>query len=414
MADPKKLQYNKEDYTQQLFLFRFDPKKSDEIKDTLVLFNDAIKSFKVYNDLLFGLPKIEVLFEDVGNQEIPKFKADGHTLIGLEMEYAIPATGEKINLHHTFSLQNIELIDKKTESTVYKLLGNSFFETYMNAQILYSSKTKKEASKIVPEILKAGNYPFEPDKEMTDSKNKLFYITPVNATLKESIDNILSYTVDPTAGIFYVMHHLLKNKAKIVNIKDVFEQGIYGKFNGIIIPTKDSFSNLESSLMDLEGDQVIGGNDFFEKTKNVTLNNFDYLNRKWSQDKYDFNRLSKTLPQMKPELFNKIYKSLPDFYSNKNIQYRNEFQPIQYSKLRDKIHQLNMYSDVIQFKTIGNITREIGELILIESADPLINNRFGGAWFIERIYHNFSGGTYMNEIVAVRVSTYKTIYRETT
>ena len=406
----EKIQYNKEEYTQMISLMRLNPEKSDKQKDYLTLLNDNIRSFKFYNDLLTGTPKIAVLFEDVGNQEIPKYKPDGYAFIILQIVDTIADTKEEITMSLSFTLQSIKIVNQKTESTVYELTGNSFYESYLNAQMLYSSKGVKSTTKIVEEMLKNGKYPFEPDKKLTHATSKTFYISPVNSTLGDCIDNILSYTVSQETGLYYVMHHMLSDKAKIISLKDVYKQLKIGTYNYVLIPTKESFAPLEISLMDLDSQQFVGGNDFYDLTNNMTLNNFDYLNRQWSTDKYTFKRVDEISPNFKKQGYEKIYKEIPKLMSNK-IRKTQEVMPIQYSKLREQVHKLSTFSDTIQFKTMGNLKRDVGELILIDCENDNLKNRFYCFWLIQRIYHKFEGGQYTNEIIAVRTDESPTIYR---
>ena len=57
-----KTYYNKEEYLQQIMIFRFltEESKSDELRDTLILFNDNIRSYKFFNDLFTGIPQISI------------------------------------------------------------------------------------------------------------------------------------------------------------------------------------------------------------------------------------------------------------------------------------------------------------------------------------------------------------------
>jgi hypothetical protein len=447
---PNKIFYNKEAFEQELLVFRVNDKyeMSDQPQDNLILFNDNIRSFKYWNDLFTGIPKTEILFEDVNNQEIAKIRCDGYAFIRISLQYKYKVkvdskikslksivdskikslksvvdskikskTDKKENkkkskkeiektvtLIHDFIITSVDIVNKKADSVVYKINGISSYDAFRKANIVYSSKHVKSTTVIVEEMLKAGNYPYFKIPDLTHSSRLIKYIAPVNAGLGDCVDEILSYSSTPGTGIYYVMHHMIKNKAQIVCIRDVFNEGRIGQINYVLIPTKDDFADFERSLMDLDSKNYIPGNETYELIKPITFNNFDYLTRTWSKDKYDFQNYKDINYELNGEgsnLFQKIYKKIPKILTNR-VKFSSNFEPLRYKELRARMNKLTFFSDVIQFKCTGHIQREIGELIALSSGNTQLGCRYGGLWLIVRIYHKFEGSNYYNEIIAVR------------
>jgi hypothetical protein len=404
----KKIFYNKEPFQQELLVFRVNDKyeMSDQPKDNLILFNDNIRSFKFWNDLFTGVPRTEILFEDVNNQEIAKIRCDGYSFIriSLQYKYKIKKKEKNIVMVHDFIISSVEVVNKKADSVVYKLHGISYFDAFRKANIVYSSKYVKSTTTIVEEMLKAGNYPYDEFSNLTYSNKIIKYIAPVNAGLGDCIDEILSYTSTPGTGIYYVMHHMIKNQAQIVCIRDVFNEGRIGEVNYVLIPSKDDFADFERSLMDIDSKNYIPGNEVYDLIKPMSFNNFDYLTRSWSKDSYDFERYKDINYELTGEgsnLFQKIYKKIPKILTKK-VKFSSDFEPLKYKELRSRMNKLTFFSDVVQFKCTGHIKREIGELIALSSGNTQLGQRYGGLWLIVRIYHKFEGGNYYNEIIAVR------------
>jgi hypothetical protein len=153
--------------------------------------------------------------------------------------------------------------------------------------------------------------------------------------------------------------------------------------------------------------QYIKGADYYKYTKNIKQFNFNYAKRKWSIDKYKFKRFSEIFPVSNSKIMDLSFNNIPKFFTN-TLRFEEQNETITYGRLREKIHKLTMLNDVIQFKMIGMINREVGQLIAIDSLNPLFVERYKGIWIIERVYHKFSGGSYTNEIIATRVEKLKT------
>lgn len=405
MSKDNTLFYNKELYFQEIMIMRLksDYENSNHNRDTLILFNDNIRSFKVFNDLFSAIPQMEIIFEDVNNQELHKLKPDGYTSVRLSLQYK--NDGDTTTIIHDFLLDDISVINKKADSTVYELSCVSIWESYRMLNVKYSSKKTKDSIKVVHEILNAADYPVNKKnfKNVTPSGDKIHYIAPMNATLGDCVDEILSYTCNAKTGIYYIWHNLKNDNAEILSVNDTFTNLKIGKYNYLNIPTKDDFEDLNRSVMDLESMNVLKGAENYKVTMPLIFNNFSLKDRKWSKDTYSFRRLKEVnykLPNA-DGLFDKIFKHIPKVvYKSDTIHL--SYEPLTRGKLRDKIHDLTMYSDVIQFKCTGHLDREIGELMLLTSGNPAMSRRFGGLWLIVRIYHKFEGEQYYNEIIAVR------------
>jgi len=411
----KKVTYNKETFLQEILLYRIKDsfEESDQPRDNLILFNDNIRSFKYWNDFFTGVPKAEILFEDINNQEIAKIRCDGYSFVRLSLQYQLKKNKktETVTIAHDFILSNVTTVNKKADSTVYKLTCISFYNTYRDGNIIYSSKNVKSSTQIVEEMLEAGKYPYDQLPDLTQSNKMLKYIAPVNAGLGDCIDEILSYTSTVGSGLYYVIHNISKNKAQLVCVNDVYSQKRIGSTNYVMIPTKDDFADFERSLMDLDSNNYIPGEEVYNLTKPMTFNNFNYLERSWSKDKYNYNNykdINCKLSGKGSDLYQKIYKDVPKIVTN-TMKFSSNFEPLRYKELRSRMNKLTFFSDVVQFKCTGNIKREVGELIAITCSNENLGNRYGGVWFIVRIYHKFEGGSYYNEIIAVRSDELKAV-----
>lgn len=410
MEDESIIYYNKEKYTQELTLYRLKSNYANSSfpSDTLILFNDNIKSFKYNNDLLTGIPQMTVVFEDVGNQAIANIRPDGYTYLSLNLKYK--NNGQTTDLYHTFILEDVDVLNKKSDSIVYEMTFSSMCSISLKLPVMYSSTTEKDITVIVKELLKAANYPIDDIKfkMVTPSGLKINYITPVNAQLCDCLEDVLSYACEPKTGIYYVWHSLINNKAELLSINDVFNTLDVGEYNYLNIPTKDNFEDLERSLTNLISINYIKGSDNFIMNMPIEFNKFDLKTRKWEKDPFPYKKFKDIvykLPGNSIGTYDKLFKQIPKIvYNSDKLTY--SYEPLNRSKLRDKIHNLTMFSDVIQFKCMGHLARDIGELIIIDSGNEELSKRYGGLWLIVRISHEYSGSQYYNNIIAVRSDEY--------
>jgi hypothetical protein len=186
---------------------------------------------------------------------------------------------------------------------------------------------------------------------------------------------------------------------KLLSPKTVFQNKLFSKSSNFVIPSNKSFGDMNNTIFEFTNPTYVEGTKYFDLVSDTSVKSFDHTLRKWSTNDYTFNKKSKTDYHL--DKYSKKYKQNLDFI-DKKLKYKNTYAPLNMGKIRSDIEELTLYGDVIKFKTIGLIHRDIGELITLQSEDNALNDRYGGYWMILRIYHKFENSAYINEIYAVR------------
>lgn len=403
------VQYNRETYDVTIEIARINNKDSTKIinESIYTLVNDNISKITIINDLDKCYPVLEIEYDDISSLSVTNYPSDGYTLLNVKISHT---TNDKIiNIKHTFIVDDISLIFNNLQQTYYKITGSSIISTLLNSKIDYSTNKKLlSATKICKDILTSVQYPLELNNEI-DSSNKIQYITPVNYSVLENINYLLHYACNDNNGIYYLIYNLIKEQGKITSINTLFNNNNLTNlfnYNNFIIPSKSGLNDQYTTIYDIKYNNFIKGSKTYEVAGKIKFNDFDYINRKWSQNIFNFNKINSCLPKL-PNNYNyrSIYKDKPNIVGGN--RFNTEQGNIYYPELFKKVNNLYKYYSDIQFNCFGNIGRDIGQIIQINAFDKMVNSKYGGFYMIGRIYHTFIKDNYTCNVTAMRTMEQK-------
>ena len=91
----------------------------------------------------------------------------------------------------------------------------------------------------------------------------------------------------------------------------------------------------------------------------------------------------------------------------KMMKYDREENALAYHELFEKTDSMFRLGNVMEFRMMGNVQRDVGQLMYISSNSKLIEYRYGGFYIITRIRHNWTNKRYVCDVSAVRTMTPK-------
>lgn len=412
----QEVRFNGEKYTSDIKISRLD---GSTFTEQVVLFEDNISKVGIINDLYEPLLRFELYFKDPQGDLIPRYPIDGFSYINYELVfYETKGTGQSgksstkssskpVQLSHNFIINNVEIVSKTNEEVMFKITAVSEYVPVWLSHIWYSNNNKDQSTtKTIEDILAQSKLPFNKDSKLVHSTNQGPYITTVNDTISNNIETLLRYSNEDLNGLYYLIYSMIDNYLKILHVNQVFNSGEIPGFNGIKIPTKFGFSTLESIATEETINNYLRGINMYNYASKVTLNNFDYLQREWTKDEYEFNRIKNFLPKSKSIAKTEYtFQDVPDkLRESPNYKFQYEMQPIKYFFLSDRISELYRFADVLEFNCAGYIGRDVGQLfsVSLDNAKQALYQRLIGTWMISRITHVFTKGSYRQDISLVR------------
>ena len=306
--------YNKQQYDLVVKLQSVEPSKNltkgmDAFNQEIyeyVLSNNKILIMHMMNDITLEMPKIVLEYQDDGDYIVPNFYANGKCYLYIEMTDLVYNN----TIKHTFIIDNIQIATRTTNNTVYRIHARSYLNTLLEGNVEYSTFNNtanhtKEATKIIKDILNLCKFPMYSDNNSNaESSYKMSYCCSTNTAIRRIIHHLLRNCMTVENGVFVLNNSLLKNKAKLLSLKQLFTKEniknipVYNKFK---IPSMFSISNEYATIQKPDYNAFLTADEQFYIGADLINNNFDYLKRSWSQDKYDYSRLSKILPSV-PEI----------------------------------------------------------------------------------------------------------------
>lgn len=403
------VQYNRETYDVTIEIARINLKDTTKIvtESVYTLVNDNISKISIINDLNTCYPYLELEYNDISSLSVTNYPCDGYTLININISHN--SEDKSFNIKHTFVVDDISIASNSLQQIYYKITGSSITSINLKSKIDYSTNKKiLSATKICKDLLTIVGYPIEPVNE-PDSTNKLQYITPVNYSVLDNLNYLLHYASNDATGIYYLIYNLIKQQGKVVSINQLFTNSNLTNlfnYNNFIIPSKSGINDQYTTIYDVKYNNFIKGSNTYDIAGKVTFNNFDYINRRWSQDVYNFNRINSSLPKLPNNYgYRSVYKNKPNIVGGN--RFNTEQSNISFPELFKKLDKLYKYYSDIQFNCFGNISRDIGQVIQVNAYDKMVNSKYGGFYMIARIYHTFIKDNYTCNVTAMRTMEQK-------
>lgn len=402
--------YNKESYEVSIEVARFDVKKPDEIVESsrYMLVQDFLSKMTLMNDLSEHYPYLEIEYTDTGHNLWNKYTDDGYTSLLFRMRLYREDEQDGPELTHSFIVSSISLINSTTQSATYRIKCTSLLFNMLGSNVEYSTGGKsKSPTQIAREILKRVKYPitFRPEDVNAPKEKNMPYISPANFNVLQNVRYLLERSVSPHAGIFRLIYDMPSREGRIICLNEIFKKFPTNVDNRNIfdVPMKYTGPISHMNIVDIRTENLLGAM-IYGLLGNTTLNNFDYMNRRWTKDIYDYARYMNIMPALDkkeyPE-FRMVCKPNPSAITMGN-KYAREETNVSYDAICSKMDTIYRFGNVIMFNQWGYIGRDAGQMMALKAEDVLANTKFAGGWLITRIYHTFTRETYENNITAVR------------
>jgi len=411
----KQVQFNQENYDIEIKLSRIND-DGDFIHDVEIL-QDNISEFQMVNDLTSPLLRCMLVIKDPSSHLSPKYNMDGRTFLNVKIYYTTnqksvnPKSKELLKLEHNFIVNDIQIIDKSPDEGTYRLLGISEMVVQWLNKAYYSTHTNKiQVTKLISDIFKNSglkdkfNYHIS-NNSFIHTPVRASFITPVNHSLQDCIFPLLILSHNPDTGIYVLSYNMLKDKLQLISVSDEFKTNNIPDGNGIQLPSKYKFSEMEGMPKNEKMFNFIRSINQYERVSETTINNFDYINRSWSKDVYNTQRLKKILPKTNDKLANGKYESLFKTNSNRFIKTNFNYEEVSNYPftMNTKMEEYFKFAQIKQFSTTGFLKRDVGQLFHLQAhpADTY-DNRDSGTWMISRIHHIFSKESYDQNLSLIR------------
>lgn len=384
-------------------LKRISSQENDKYAFTEELIQDYVNQWTLMNDFIDPIPRIEIVYNDMGNFQIAKFYNDAYTLLYLNM-----LSPELTQIEHYFIVDSIEILDRSIQKTTYKIKARSMSSICLDSNTTYSSKIEKSITQIIEDMMQQTHYPYKKDPNKIHSDKKLFYISPTSMSLKDQMEWLLRYAASSTTGPYYLIYNLKTNKGDLMSFKNVFQvemKDIPSDYNMVMVSEVGANPASVCGLNQIRSSQILDSNFYNSSSAKLTLNNFNYNDRKWSKDIYEYKRTLKYLPNAPKEDFVKFkhyMKTMNKYSSIRMKSYDEEYTTLSQGKVHDRIDQIFNYTDMIQFSCTGYLKRDVGEIINISGGLDKDIYRYNGMWMITRVYHKFTRSQYVTDITVVR------------
>jgi hypothetical protein len=402
--------YNKEDYFLQVNIFKEnddgDNQKNYIFDDAFL--NDLIKKLIITSDIKFPVLIGELYFIDKGFSLFQKIKSDSNRLflrIQIKKIVDLNSTNTPV-FDNKFIITNIELLDKTSDAVTIKFEFAGIDWIKFTNNFRYSSVNSKTESKsyitIIKELFSQNDLPLLPIDKIIDKDG--VFITPTNYTLYDSILYNLKRAINDKFGFYFIKFDPIQKKYSIESLKDILDsKAVITTDNTLNLPTKELVLEQQRTINNIKKTNYLDKEKNQDITKELSLKKYTYDIRKFTDEKYDFNTLLEVFP--KPQ--NNTYKiNLNPIGKNLETDIKNYKKEYLYRQFDLYTHLSNafLYSNAIEFQTYGVLNRFAGQIInIIVDNNSQLNSSFDGNWFIQRIYHTFLNGEYINTIHACRL-----------
>jgi hypothetical protein len=413
-SDPRRILYNKENFQQEVKVkvLNNSSNPNDELLFEQVLYNDNILKIEIMNDLVNPIPVGKILFDDIGNKIFHNIRTDGNSFISINIS-RLDIKNEindifkiKENLNHEFLITNIKVLDKRLEGVTYeiKLISSKFFN--MNNNLIYSSYGEKPTTEILKELLIQGGLKISND-QINESNVQIHYISPSDFTLIDNLNHVLEETISKQSGIYFISYNFSKDRYKIISLNQTYlkeiDLNLINPDNILNLPTRDQTFEVHKTINSIKKMNMNGSHAMLELSKGIANNNYDYVNREWKRELYEFDKIMDILPPTQnPKLFRKKIKSEPKYIPSDIRNFQTDLAPKD-SSFYKKARDLFLYSNTLEFKCYGVLNREVSDFIRIDLPKKSeLYLEYFGLWYTSRIFHVFERSTYHNVLQCCR------------
>ncbi len=394
-----------------------DVGEKDKNSFTQILDNDKIKDYSFTSDLAYPITTGTLSFTDIGSYLFSQISADGRTYLLFNLEktgaetngVGISQTIQKFT--HCFLITKIDMLQRLTEESTFKITFVSEAWYKFNNYLNFTSEGVKPVYEILQNLIKQAQLKLKPNKEIKQVDRKQFFITPTSFNLLDSIRYLLSIAIDPDNGFYFFIYNHIEDEYELVSLKQLYASLDLDELparNVMIIPSQHYYPTGVISrqvIHELKELNVNGADTSTELFKPFSFTKYNYINREFTTNDINFNKLKGTLPNAQNKSFrNNINEPAKGIVEIGRLNYQREKDPVNNFTYYFSMARAFMWNNVIEFKIYGDIERKAGEVLFLTIPESdTYHEKLGGYWYILRVQHLFNKQTYYNYIQACRV-----------
>lgn len=424
-------QFNGDAYLMRMFFGRVlsDGKSLDPSK-TLYVNEDNIASITFNDDIMQPLPRFKMMIKDPRGEKLMDFPPDGKTIFFFLLKHftvnkqdngspAGPTTSETVT--HAFIVDEIDVSDMTNDEVYTRVSGVSIHMPLWRSSLSYSwagsgGGVSKSATKIVEEIMQQAELPIVPAQPNTHSSHKAIFISPVNSRVGENVSYLLEHGCTDSDGVYFMPFDWsyewpqgskfgsMTGKFELLSMRNIAQQDPL-PFNAIKIPTYQGYFDVSGLARNIESNSHITASRLMDFNSNVNLSDFSHIQREWTTDKYDADRLARFFSPMKFEdsLEPQIGRQL-QMFSTKKAKMSYEKQPKIECFMGGRMREFSRLAGDLRFTSTGFIKRAPGQLFKVFVDNPItaLYKKLTGVYVISRISHHFKKGIFEQEFDLVR------------
>lgn len=415
------VQYNKEDYSLDIDIYRLNDAGEVDPKTYLFvqkLLNDNILKIEFISDIITPILMGSFVFRDYGYEVFPKIGSpNGNLFCSIILKKIPTSTTTEVIIQESFQIFDIVLSDKSHESGDYvvKIISSDWVK--FNNFFTYSSMSEKPYTQMIRDIFNTNKLNFD-SGNFVNSSSSGFYISQSNKQMINTLNDILYRTSDENKGLYFINYDHIDKIYRLCSLNDLINKiknpnnnenkSYIEKYipidNILNLPSKDEQTVVQRTANDIVQRSYNSFDTRYEICRPFNWKDFSYSNRSWTDDNYTFTRLiDKAIQQSQTLEYQKQFRQFNKVISN---DVKRENKVILHSEidyLYKTLRNMFLYTDTIEFRCYGVMGRFAGQLINLFGANNELVNKYGGLWFVARVYHQFFKNEYINVIQASRI-----------
>lgn len=413
------LTYNGEKWVQSILivnpLYPYEPKGVE-------LDIGFVQQILLSNCLYRYSPKLTIQYNDI-NYRLLNLIQLGTTYVYIQLrndtkEEALTTEGiahDKNEINCAFLIDDIQILyqDKGGAIISINCVHSNIIPLCKKANYA-TNKSKGPSSplRIIQDILKSVNYDL--NKNYVEVDKLIDFTSVVGQRVNQAVDYLLRQAITPKTPPSYLYHNIMNNQGMIYN-RQLIPDNIIRDENVLFIYAEEGIEQIKERniISEIKCQSLLSGTYMYDQYARYIFHNYDHLKRKWTQDVFNPNDVIKLMTDGLLEKNHDNTEYTTDLYyeTNKNklnltgdfrSDRRYEFPNQNYIYMYDYLKDLELFSSTISFKARGEIVRDVGQIIRIESKNAGAQTFCGGLWTITEIVHNWQNGMYINEILCHR------------
>jgi len=373
------------------FLVAIGPVKEEMLR----LEYDNINNLIIGNDVENGTPKLQIQYTDINFQTVSKIEANGKTFIAIDISCPQVTIERGKQLVSAFIIDDIQVMSVENNQATYLITATHSDGVILSNYIDFSVSDENPID-ILMKVFKKAGLSIVNKQPLPDVKCN--HIAGSSDTLNDQCLYLCNMASSTKAGSYFVVYNFFLNKWTIVSTANTENTNYQTEdVETFVIPTINDGADKASIVTNLKQIKVREKSESGIPSYNIKR--YDHIKRSWDTK----------------QILNKMFKSninhtgkftKPTLSSESDERRRTIYLPTD-SDVGRIARNLILYTDAIEFTTMGNLRKEVGGYININSSSVELSKKFGGVWMIAKIDHVINKTGYRCNIVAVRATNLK-------